>query len=128
MQVATDIDPLAVHATEANIALNHFADRSQVVLAEPFLADAEPLQEAGITSSRGGFDVLLANILKPALLDLQPRLCGYVRAGGTLVLSGLLTSQVCLPVNLLWSTDVQLRLHFLLFRQHSADHVDHGPT
>lgn len=40
------------------------------------------------------FDVCIANILQGPLLDLQPRLSKYVKPGGQLLLSGILTSQV----------------------------------
>ena len=40
------------------------------------------------------FDICIANILQGPLLDLQPRLSGYVKPGGQLLLSGILTSQV----------------------------------
>ena len=43
------------------------------------------------------FDICIANILQGPLLDLQPRLSGYVKPGGMLLLSGILTSQVLLP-------------------------------
>ena len=43
-------------------------------------------------------DICIANILQGPLLDLQPRLSGYVKPGGMLLLSGILTSQVMLPM------------------------------
>jgi ribosomal protein L11 methyltransferase len=39
------------------------------------------------------FDLLLANILANPLIELAPRLAGLVRAGGDLVLSGILAEQ-----------------------------------
>ena len=44
------------------------------------------------------FDICIANILQGPLLDLQPRLSGYVKPGGMLLLSGILTSQVILLI------------------------------
>ena len=41
------------------------------------------------------FDVVVANILRGPLVDLQPRLEGYAAPGSTLLLSGILTEQVC---------------------------------
>ena len=40
------------------------------------------------------FDVVVANILRGPLVDLQPRLEGYAAPGSTLLLSGILTEQV----------------------------------
>lgn len=53
----------------------------------------DPVQELPGTQP-GQFDVCIANILQGPLLDLHPRLAGYVRPGGHLLLSGILTSQV----------------------------------
>lgn len=41
------------------------------------------------------FDLVIANILRGPLLELQPRLTGYCKPGGRLVLSGILQEQVC---------------------------------
>lgn len=40
------------------------------------------------------FDVVVANILRGPLLELQPRLTAYCKPGGRLALSGILTEQV----------------------------------
>jgi ribosomal protein L11 methylase PrmA len=85
---------LAVRAAHENAALNDCTGRCEVLLALPSMADADPLAQGRVHAPEDGFDVVLANILKPALLDLRQRLCGYVRPGGTLVLSGLLDTQV----------------------------------
>lgn len=53
------------------------------------------LQEDGAAPG-GRFDLVMANILRGPLLELQPRLTGYCRPGGRLVLSGILQEQVCL--------------------------------
>lgn len=46
----------------------------------------------------GRFDLVMANILRGPLLELQPRLTGYCRPEGRLVLSGILQEQVCVVV------------------------------
>lgn len=52
------------------------------------------MQSALAAQKPAQFDVCIANILQGPLLELQPRLCGYLKPGGTLLLSGILTSQV----------------------------------
>jgi ribosomal protein L11 methylase PrmA len=47
-----------------------------------------------LSSSEQEYDVVLANILRGPLMELQPRLTGYCKPGGWLVLSGILTEQV----------------------------------
>jgi ribosomal protein L11 methyltransferase len=74
--VAVDIDPAAVESTQINAANNH------VTLA------------AGLPDAvEGDFDVVLANILATPLKVLAPLLCARVRAGGQLVLAGILERQ-----------------------------------
>lgn len=91
-----DVDPLSVRATLLNAELNDVQDRLQVYLAKPFADSPEPLAMAGATS-RCNFDVCIANILKPALVDLRTRLTDYVHPGGVIVLSGVLLHQVRPP-------------------------------
>jgi ribosomal protein L11 methyltransferase len=93
VQAAVDIDHVALHACRRNAELNDFSGNCQTFLAEPTAESSEPLAAAGHWKT-SGYDVCFANILKPALLDLRERICGYVRPGGHLVLSGILPSQV----------------------------------
>lgn len=94
MQAAVDVDILAVHATKSNAELNSCGDRCHVCHAEPFASGPEPLVASGAPDEPDGYDIALANILKPALLDLRQRIVGYVKPGGAVVLSGLLEHQV----------------------------------
>lgn len=77
--VALDIDPQALTATRENGARNEVADRLVVQSA------AAPW---GV-----GYDVVLANILADPLIELAPRFAEVTRAGGALVLAGLLAPQ-----------------------------------
>ena len=75
--VAVDIDPAAVESTQINAANNHVG-----------------LQAGLPETARGGdFDVVLANILATPLKVLAPLLCSHVKAGGHLVLAGILERQ-----------------------------------
>ncbi len=74
--VAVDIDPAAVEATRINASNNHVS------------------LEAGLPElATGVYDVVLANILATPLKVLAPLLCSHVRAGGHLVLAGILERQ-----------------------------------
>jgi len=79
--VGTDTDPQALITARDNAIQNHVENRLR--LFEP--ADAPP-ETSG--------DVVMANILAPALVQLAPALTAMTRAGGTLILSGLLASQI----------------------------------
>jgi ribosomal protein L11 methyltransferase len=72
-----DIDEQAVQATVANALANHTEVNAQM--------------PEGLTD--GQFDVVVANILSNPLKVLAPMLSTRVRAGGRLVLSGVLERQ-----------------------------------
>jgi len=76
---AVDIDPQALLATRQNAARNRLERRLTVAAA----------RELGA----GPWDVVLANILAGPLVELAPRLAGYCRAGGDIVLAGMLEPQ-----------------------------------
>ena len=73
---AVDIDPAAVESTHLNAAANHAALKTG-------LPDA----------AQGEYDLVLANILASPLKVLAPLLCQHVKAGGHLVLAGILSRQ-----------------------------------
>jgi len=76
--LAVDIDPQAVESARVNAQINQVAVRC--ALARERVAET--------------FDVVLANILANPLRMLAPLLSSLVAPGGTLVLAGLLSSQV----------------------------------
>ena len=76
----TDTDPQSLTVSRENAERNTVLDRLTLLLPDalPKHADA---------------NMVLANILAAALIQLAPRLTVLVRPGGTLILSGLLISQ-----------------------------------
>ncbi|OMH30242.1 50S ribosomal protein L11 methyltransferase [Motiliproteus sp. MSK22-1] len=79
--LATDIDPQALQATQANADRNTI-DASQLELCYP---DKMP----NVTA-----DILVANILAGPLVELAPTLAALVKPDGFIALSGVLQSQV----------------------------------
>ncbi len=77
--VGTDVDPNALTASRANAARNG--------VAATFL----PVDE--LPAIEGAFDVVVANILANPLISLAPALARHLRAGGHIVLSGVLEAQ-----------------------------------
>jgi ribosomal protein L11 methyltransferase len=75
--LGVDIDPQAVIAAKSN------AERNTV--SAGFRNSGEPLA--------GQFDIVVANILSNPLKVLAPAICGHVRPGGKLALSGILAEQ-----------------------------------
>jgi ribosomal protein L11 methyltransferase len=78
--VGVDVDPQAIRASRANARANG--------VAATFVA---PDDLPALTAQR--FDVLVANILANPLVLLAPALAARVRAGGRIVLSGILEPQ-----------------------------------
>ena len=76
---AYDIDPQALTATRDNAAANAVGDAVHVIDDEATLP--------------GEADILLANILCGPLCELAPRFAALTRAGGRIVLAGLLATQ-----------------------------------
>jgi ribosomal protein L11 methyltransferase len=76
---AYDIDPQALTATRDNATANAVNDAVHVIDDE--------------TALPGGADILLANILCGPLCELAPRFAALTRAGGRIVLAGLLATQ-----------------------------------
>ncbi len=77
--IAIDISPAAVPTTRLNAELNGVADRVDV-------------STAGLADVEGSFDIVLANILAPALIELADEL-RRASHGGVLVISGLLAER-----------------------------------
>ena len=75
--LGVDIDPQAVSAAKNN------AERNEVSAC--FGDSAKEI--------KGQFDIVVANILSNPLKALAPAICGHVRSGGKLALSGILVEQ-----------------------------------
>ena len=77
--VAVDHDPQALLATRENAVTNGVLDR------------VEPLAE--LTAAAGRFDLVVANIVSGALIDMAPALLARLATDGWLLLSGILPEQ-----------------------------------
>jgi len=78
-----DIDPQALTATHDNAETNQVRDK-----IETFLPDDYQKQHAETQ-----YDIVIANILSGPLAELASMLAGHTKAGGDIVLSGILREQ-----------------------------------
>ena len=89
--IATDIDPIAVEVAHDNAAIN------RVKLGhgpgELLLAVADGM-DSPLLTARAPFDLIIANILAGPLIDLAPDFAKALSVGGTIVLAGLLDTQL----------------------------------
>lgn len=88
--IATDIDPVSIAVTRANLADNHLlegrnAGRVELVTA-PGMTHLRLLE-------RAPYDLIIANILAAPLVEISRDVARAVAPGGVLVLAGLLQSQ-----------------------------------
>jgi ribosomal protein L11 methyltransferase len=78
--LAVDVDPIAVEASAANARRNG-------------LAGAITSREGSVPTGDGPFDLVLANLIASLLVRLADGLVEEVRAGGTLVASGIFANR-----------------------------------
>lgn len=83
--LASDIDPVAVEVAQANVRSNGLEGRVTCCVAAGF--DAPELRDAA------PYDLIFANILKGPLIALAPDMARCTRAGGQVILSGILVEQ-----------------------------------
>lgn len=83
--LATDIDPVAVEVAAANAKLNAASDLVETVTATGF--------DHPVFAKRGPFDLIVANILAGPLIEIAPAMAAHLKAGGSLILSGILDRQ-----------------------------------
>ncbi len=80
---ACDIDPVAVRVAKENVALNG-TDNVTCAVSD-LLKQAEKRQ--------GGYDLIVANIVADIIIRLAPDVGAYLAAGGTFVVSGIITER-----------------------------------
>lgn len=89
--LASDIDPVSVDVSAENAALNdvrlgHGQGQLALVVA--------PGVEHPDIAARAPYDLIIANILAGPLIELAPSLSAHLAEGGTLILAGLLETQM----------------------------------
>ena len=88
---ASDIDPVSVDVAADNAQVNGVAlgqQAGRVALCAASGTDHEMIQR------RAPYDLIIANILAGPLIELAPAFAAIARSGGTLILAGLLSTQV----------------------------------
>ena len=87
---ASDIDPLSATVTLENAALNHVALGARGGELTVTVADG---MDNPLLAVRAPYDLVIANVLAGPLVELAPAFGDALVPGGSLLLSGLLTSQ-----------------------------------
>lgn len=88
---ASDIDPVSIDVAADNAAVNDVAlgqQAGRVALCAASGTDHEMI------ARRAPYDLIIANILAGPLIELAPAIARIMREGGTLILGGLLSTQI----------------------------------
>jgi len=83
--LATDIDPIATRVAKENAKLNGIVSGIAFETAPGFHSDS--------FRRHGPFDLIIANILARPLIKMAPQLVAHLAPGGTVILSGILSTQ-----------------------------------
>ncbi|MDQ3247115.1 MAG: 50S ribosomal protein L11 methyltransferase [Pseudomonadota bacterium] len=94
--IATDIDEIAVDVTRDNAAINGV--KLGHGPGEMLLATADGM-DSPMLAARAPFDLLIANILTGPLIELAPDLASALSPGATIIVAGLLDTQVDAVIN-----------------------------
>ncbi len=86
-----EIDPLAVDNANDNLRLNRSLETAEGDLAGK-VRFALTLEELGTPGRR--YDIVIANILRPVLVEFAPKLVGVLARPGKVVLSGLIATDL----------------------------------
>jgi ribosomal protein L11 methyltransferase len=89
--IATDVDPVAIDVARDNAAINRVKLGHGV--GELMLAQADGM-DSPMLAARAPFDLIVANILAGPLIELAADFAKSLTPGGTIVLAGLLETQV----------------------------------
>ena len=102
--IASDIDPIAVHVTRANVNRNHLHTLVQCVASN---GTTSPM-----VRQSGPFDLIVANILLRPLVRLAPSIAQNLSPGATVVLSGVLDEQAASIVAIYREQGLHLKSRF----------------
>jgi len=89
--IATDVDPIAIEVAHDNAAINRM--KLGHGPGELLLAVADGM-DSPLLTARAPFDLIIANILAGPLIELAPHFAKALSVGGTIVLAGLLDTQL----------------------------------
>ena len=84
--IGTDLDPCAVPAVADNMEKNGLKDKNFELIIGNIIDDKEVQDKVGY----GKYDIVCANILAEVLVPLIPVVKQHIKAGGILILSGII--------------------------------------
>lgn len=86
--LGTDLDPFAITAARENADVNEIPEKDFDIIAGNIIDDDEIKKECG-----DGYDMVLANILAPAIIALQEEVPAHIKDGGIFIVSGIINTK-----------------------------------
>ena len=83
---ATDLDPCAMDAVSENLQANDIAPENMQAVIGNLIDDPGVQKQAGYEK----YDIVVANILAPVLVELTPQVVSHLKTGGIYITSGIL--------------------------------------
>ena len=83
---ATDLDPCAMDAVAENLQANDIAPENMQAVIGNLIDDPGVQKQAGYEK----YDIVVANILAPVLVELTPQVVSHLKKGGIYITSGIL--------------------------------------
>ncbi|MDE5741682.1 MAG: 50S ribosomal protein L11 methyltransferase [Oscillospiraceae bacterium] len=85
---AVDISQNSVETAKENAAKNNISESKYTAYCGDIISNEKLVEKIG-----GGFDLIAANIVADVLIAMSPLFEKFVKAGGTLILSGIITER-----------------------------------
>ena len=84
--VGTDLDPCAIEATHENMEVNGISRDQYEIMIGNIIDDPEVQDKVGYET----YDIVVANILAPVLVELTPVIVNQMKKGGIYITSGII--------------------------------------
>lgn len=84
--VGTDLDPCAIEATHENMGVNGISRDQYEIMIGNIIDDPEVQDKVGFEA----YDIVVANILAPVLVELTPVIVNQMKKGGIYITSGII--------------------------------------
>lgn len=84
--VGTDLDPCAIDATHENMEVNGIRKDQYEIMIGNIIDDPSVQEKVGYEA----YDIVVANILAPVLVDLTPVIVNQMKKGGIYITSGII--------------------------------------
>ncbi len=84
--VGTDLDPCAIEATHENMGVNGISRDQYEIMIGNIIDDPEVQDKVGYEA----YDIVVANILAPVLVELTPVIVNQMKKGGIYITSGII--------------------------------------